>query len=85
MANPAMSARSAAPPAQEPAFDPLYGPDQTTPEPASLDIEIAVTRRILEETAGLNIHDRDDMLKAAVALDCRVRALLAALDAEEQK
>lgn len=65
------------------AFDPLHGPDQTTPEPASLDIEIAVTRRILEETAGLNIHSGDDMLKAAVALDCRVRALLAALDAEE--
>ncbi|MFJ9474699.1 hypothetical protein ACIRRI_06745 [Streptomyces mirabilis] len=64
------------------AYDPLHGPDDTTPEPASLDIEIAVTRRILDETAALNIHDHMDMLKAAVALDCRVRGLLAALDAE---
>lgn len=64
------------------AYDPLHGPDDTTPEPASLGIEIAVTRRILAETAALNIHDRRDLLKAAVALDCRVRGLLAALDAE---
>ncbi|MCX4592354.1 hypothetical protein OG819_22255 [Streptomyces sp. NBC_01549] len=63
-------------------YDPLYGPDDTTPAPESLAVEIAVTRRILDETAVLNIHDDRDMLKAAVALNCRVRGLLAALDAE---
>lgn len=65
-----------------PTYEPLHGPDETTPEPASLDIEIAVSRRILDETAGLNIHSDTDMVSAAVALNCRLRALLAALDAE---
>ncbi|WP_371670009.1 hypothetical protein OG985_21640 [Streptomyces sp. NBC_00289] len=64
------------------AYDPLHGPHDTTPPPESLAVEIAVSRRILDETASLNIHDRSDMLRAAVALDCRVRALLAALEAE---
>lgn len=64
------------------AYDPLHGPDDVTPPPASLDVEIAVTRRVLDETAGLNIHDGVDMLKAAVALNARVRALLAAVQAE---
>lgn len=64
------------------AYDPLHGPDDTTPAPETLDIEIAVTRRILDETAALDIHSHADMLNAAVALDCRVRGLLAALDAE---
>lgn len=64
------------------AFDPLHGPDDTIPEPASLDVEIAATRRILDETAGLNIHDADHMLQAAVALNIRVRVLLAAVEAE---
>lgn len=62
--------------------EPLRGPDHTLPPAHSLDVELAVARRILTETAPLNIHDHSDMLKAAVALDCRVRALVAALDAE---
>ncbi|WP_409469091.1 hypothetical protein [Streptomyces sp. HC307] len=64
------------------AYDPLHGPDDVTPEPATLDVEIAVTRRILDETVGLNIHSGRDMLQAAVALNARVRALLAAIEAE---
>jgi hypothetical protein len=64
------------------AYDPLHGPDDVTPPPASLDVAIAVTRRILDETAGLNIHSGDDMRKAAFALNARVRALLAAVEAE---
>ncbi|MFJ8109965.1 hypothetical protein [Streptomyces sp. NPDC096132] len=60
---------------------PLHGPEKTTPLVASLEVELSVTRRILDETAPLNIHSHDDMLKAAVALDCRVRALVAALEA----
>ncbi|NEA67531.1 hypothetical protein [Streptomyces sp. SID12488] len=63
-------------------YDPLREPGYTTADFGSLEAEIAVTRRILDETAPLNIHSNDDMLKAAVALDCRVRGLLAALDAK---
>ncbi|NEA61340.1 hypothetical protein [Streptomyces sp. SID12488] len=63
-------------------YDPLREPGYTTTGFESLEAEIAVTRRILDETAPLNIHSSEDMLKAAVALDCRVRGLLAALDAE---
>ncbi|MGV9337869.1 hypothetical protein [Streptomyces sp. NPDC003688] len=55
-----------------------YGPSF----PGSVDRELAATRRILDETASLNIHSHDEMLRAAVALDCRVRGLVAALDAE---
>jgi hypothetical protein len=75
------------PPATSPsvfevAYDALHGADRTVPGHEPLDIEIAVTRRILDETAGLNIHSDRDMLKAAIALNCRVRALLAAVEAE---
>lgn len=63
-------------------YEPLREPGHTTTDFDSLDVEIAVTRQMLDETAQLNIHSHDDMLKAAVALDCRVRGLLAALDAE---
>ena len=61
-------------------YEPLREPGHTPPPPASLDIELATTRRILAETAPLNMHSHDDMTRAAVALDCRVRALLAVLD-----
>lgn len=63
-------------------YDPLHDPGQEAPEHASLDVEIAVTWQILDETAGLNIHSDDDMRSAAFALNCRVRALLAAIEAE---
>lgn len=64
------------------AYDPLHGPDDVTPAPASLDIEVAVTRRILDETAALNIHDAADMCKAAFALNARIRCLLAAIETD---
>lgn len=63
-------------------YEPLHGPDDLSPAPESLGVEIATARRIIGETSVLNIHDHMDMLKAAVALNCRVRGLLAALDAE---
>ncbi|MFJ1653676.1 hypothetical protein ACIOC2_20260 [Streptomyces sp. NPDC088337] len=63
-------------------YDPLHEPGETTPVPASLDVEIAATRRILDETADRNIHSYGDMLSAAVALNVRVRSLLAAIEAE---
>jgi hypothetical protein len=63
-------------------YDPLHTPDSAPSGPFSLDVEIAVTRRILDETADLNIHDDNAMRTAAFALNARVRVLLAALDAE---
>jgi hypothetical protein len=64
------------------AFDALHAAGSKPPVVASLDVEIAVTRRILDETAGLNIHSDDDMRSAAFALNTRLRALLAAVEAE---
>ncbi|MGA5372310.1 hypothetical protein ACPCSD_14680 [Streptomyces griseoincarnatus] len=63
-------------------YEPLHDPTRPLPEPASLDIAIALARQVLDETAGLNIHSRADMEKAADTLNFRLRALLAALDAE---
>ncbi|MEU1141832.1 hypothetical protein ABZ392_33990 [Streptomyces sp. NPDC005885] len=63
-------------------YEPLREPDYTPSGLNSVEVELAVTRRILDETAPLNIHRHMDMLRAAVSLDCRLRALVAALDAE---
>lgn len=86
MANPAMSAHTAAPPAREPAFDPLHDPerDAHTWVPP-LDVAIDRARKVLGEKAQANIHDRDEMIRAAVGLEHVLRDLLAALDAEERK
>ncbi|MFI8191396.1 hypothetical protein ACIF8T_21675 [Streptomyces sp. NPDC085946] len=64
------------------AYEPLHKPGTVIPELASVDAEITVTDRILDETAGLNIHSDRDMLHAALALNTRLRALLAAVKAE---
>jgi hypothetical protein len=64
------------------AFDALHSAGDEPPAFASLAVEIAVTRRILDETASLNIHSDDDMRSAAFALNTRLRALLAAIEAE---
>ncbi|MGW2232523.1 hypothetical protein [Streptomyces sp. NPDC001759] len=66
-------------------FEPLRDPDYVDSYVYPLDMEIGITRHVLAEVAALNIHSHDDMLKAAVTLDCRVRALLASLDAEQAK
>lgn len=63
-------------------YDPLHAPGKAYAEPADVETEIAVTVRILEETAGLNIHDGADMMSAAFALNRRLRILLAAVQAE---
>lgn len=64
------------------AYDPLHNPDRTPAGPFNLEVEIAVTHRLLNETAGLNIHSNDDMLTAAASLNARLRTLLAAIEAE---
>ncbi|MFJ7238240.1 hypothetical protein ACIQWB_14055 [Streptomyces olivaceus] len=63
-------------------YAPLYDPDKAPEGPFNLDVEIAVTRRILDETAGLNIYDDIDMMNAAFSLDTRLRCLLAAIETE---
>ncbi|MFF7884285.1 hypothetical protein ACH40F_29300 [Streptomyces sp. NPDC020794] len=63
-------------------YDPLHGPDEEPPFPASLDGELKLTRQLLDEVADANIHDHTAMLKAAASLNHRVRSLVAALDAE---
>ncbi|MGW1503778.1 hypothetical protein ACWCQW_35500 [Streptomyces mirabilis] len=63
-------------------YDPLHGPDEETPDPASLGIEIKLARQLLDETATANIHDHTAMVKTAASLNYRIRSLLAALDAE---
>ena len=64
------------------AYAPLFDPDRPDPDVYSLEIEILTTRQILDETASLNIYSDRDMLQAAVALNARARALLAAIEAE---
>ncbi|MFJ1604155.1 hypothetical protein ACIOHS_12395 [Streptomyces sp. NPDC088253] len=64
------------------AYDPLHGPDEETPFAASLGIEVKLARQLLDETATANIHDHTEMLTAAAGLNYRLRALVAALDAE---
>ncbi|MFI6488274.1 hypothetical protein [Streptomyces sp. NPDC050564] len=63
-------------------YDPLHSPDRAVGFVAPLAVEVECARSLLAETASANIHDNESMLKAAVALDCRLRSLLAALDAE---
>ncbi|WP_405474781.1 hypothetical protein [Streptomyces canus] len=50
--------------------------------PGPLAIETRLAREYLDRAADANIHDRDAMLRAATGLEYRLRALLAALDAE---
>ena len=64
------------------AYSPLYDPSNPPAGPFDLAVEITVTRRLLDETAGLNIHDDTDMMKAAFSLNTRLRCLLAAIQAE---
>ncbi|MDX3839028.1 hypothetical protein [Streptomyces europaeiscabiei] len=64
------------------AYEPLHTPDRAPSGPFHLDVEIAVTRQILDETGSLNIHNDVDMQNAAFALNARLRCLLAAIEDE---
>lgn len=63
-------------------YNPLRDPDAEPPLPASVDGELRIARKYLGKVASANIHDHEAMLTAAVGLDHRLRALIAALDAE---
>ncbi|MEH0543281.1 hypothetical protein QA802_09405 [Streptomyces sp. B21-105] len=63
-------------------YRPLHDPAGVDPTPASLAIELRLAREYVEQVAAADIHDHNDMVKAASGLDYRLRALLAAVDAE---
>jgi hypothetical protein len=63
-------------------YDPLHGPDEEPPLPAPLDVEVRLAREYLDKAAAANIHDHQEMVKASAGLNYRLRALIAALDAE---
>jgi len=64
-------------------YTPLYDPEtdgRSYVPPLPQAIERA--RTVLDEKAAANIHDRDEMIRAAVGLEHVLRDLLAALDKE---
>ncbi|GAA1528429.1 hypothetical protein GCM10009730_42080 [Streptomyces albidochromogenes] len=65
-------------------YNPLYDPETDGPVIVPpLHRAIAQARKVLDEKAQANIHDRDAMIRAACGLDYVLRDLLAALDAKE--
>ncbi|MEU5716581.1 hypothetical protein AB0G71_12450 [Streptomyces sp. NPDC020403] len=62
---------------------PLYDPatDSLTYAPP-VDAALRHARAVLEDKATANIHDHDEMIRAAVGLEMRLRQLVAALDKE---
>lgn len=65
---------------------PLYDPDRDGhPIVTPLDRARKTAREVLDEKAAANIHDQDEMIRAAVGLEHVLRDLLNALDREEGK
>ncbi|MEU2251148.1 hypothetical protein [Streptomyces sp. NPDC019224] len=62
-----------------PLYDPARDGDTYVPP---LDAALRLARATLAEKASANIHDHDEMLRAAVSLEMRLRDLVAALDEE---
>ncbi|MFE5662436.1 hypothetical protein ACFQ7W_00700 [Streptomyces niveus] len=64
-------------------YTPLHDPaEEDAYPPVDLEYAISQAREVLGEKASANIHDHDEMIRAAVGLDYSLRRLLAALDAE---
>ncbi|MEU2162422.1 hypothetical protein [Streptomyces sp. NPDC019208] len=58
----------------------LHDPERDGADyPVPLDMAIRRARKVLDEKAKSNIHDRDQMLRAAVGLELVLRDLLTAL------
>ncbi|MFM9612477.1 hypothetical protein DF268_38810 [Streptomyces sp. V2] len=65
------------------AYDLLHGTiPQHTVIPGPLDTELRLARELLDSVAAWNIHDHDTMTRAAAGLNHRLRALVAAVEAE---
>jgi len=69
-------------PATVPPFGALYQPLPSDAYAPPLSTALSLAREDLAVQQGANIHDHDAMLRAAVVLEIRLRALLAALDAD---
>ncbi|MFD6421057.1 hypothetical protein [Streptomyces sp. NPDC060198] len=65
--------------AYHPLFDPATDGDTWVP---SLDMALELARDTLAMQATANIHDHNAMVRAAVALEDRLRTLVASLDKE---
>lgn len=64
-------------------YDPLHSPDTGQSFVPSLDVARRFAREALDKAAQANIHDPAELLNAAGDLHYVLRAVLAALDAEE--
>lgn len=64
-------------------YDPLFDPKKDAhPVVPALEQAIDRARKVLDEKAPANIHDQDEMIRAAYGLHYVLHDLLAALDAE---
>jgi len=63
-------------------YRPLHDPGSDTQVVPTLEQAIAHARKVVDEKARANIHDRDEMIRAACGLHYVLHNLLAALDAE---
>ncbi|MFJ6438162.1 hypothetical protein [Streptomyces sp. NPDC091416] len=68
--------------AHQPLYDPAVDGDSYVPP---LDAALRLARNALDDKATANIHDHTEMLRAAVTLEMRLRALVAALDEEASR
>lgn len=67
------------------AYTPLHDPEKDSRAYVPpVDAALRLARAVLDEKATANIHDKDEMLAAAVGLEMRLRTLVAALDKEGQ-
>ncbi|WP_030585671.1 hypothetical protein [Streptomyces anulatus] len=67
-------------------YTPLHDPERDALRYVSpLDQALRHAREVLAETATANIHNHDEMLRAAVGLEMRLRQLVAALDKEASR
>lgn len=65
-------------------YTPLRDPEAAPVIPGPLDSELWLARTFLDEVASVNVHSNADMIQAAAGLDYRLRALIAALEAERR-
>ena len=66
-----------------PSYTPLFDSERDGLSYApSLSEALRLARTVLEDKATANIHDHDEMIRAAVGLEMRLRQLVTALDKE---
>jgi len=63
-------------------YTPLRDPDDIRTFPGSVTTELEQTRVLLTEAASTNIHDHNDLIRAAVRLEHQLRNLAASIEAE---